>query len=234
MTTSPLIDRWLAVQARVIGAARTAGRDPASLTLVAVSKTHPLADIETLAAHGQLHFGESRLEEAAPKVAALPGVYWHMVGHIQSRKAAAVVATPFHLVQSVDSAKLAHRLARLAVEAGRVLPVLLECNVSGEASKSGFAAHDENQWQTLCADLLAVAALPGLHVRGLMTLAPVVPHPDEARPFFARLRRLQAHLHTLGLSAPELSMGMTDDFEAAIAEGATLVRVGRAIFGERI
>lgn len=233
MTNPALLDRWLAVRARIETAARAAGRDPASVTLVAVSKTRPLADIETLAGHGQQHFGESRIEEAAPKALARPDLRWHMVGHIQSRKAGAVAETPFALIQSVDSLKLAQRLARLAATAGRVLPVLLECNVSGEASKSGFAAHDETRWEAVCADLRAVAVLPGLQVRGLMTLAPIVPHPDEARPFFARLRRLQARLQAGGLSIPELSMGMTDDFEAAIAEGATLVRVGRAIFGER-
>jgi pyridoxal phosphate enzyme (YggS family) len=135
----------------------------------------------------------------------------------------------------VDSLRLAERLSRAALEAGQRQAVLLECNVSGEASKAGLAAADPARWEALVPEVEAIAALPGLRLRGLMTMAPIVPAPEEARPYFARLRALQDYLarQVPGASWAELSMGMTDDFEAAIAEGATLVRIGRAIFGER-
>jgi len=136
----------------------------------------------------------------------------------------------------VDSLKLAQRLSRQAAPAGAVVPILLECNVSGEESKEGFAAQRPDQWQALLPEVAAIAALPGLEVRGLMTMAPVVSQPDAARPFFSRLRGFRdcLRINLPQIQWHELSMGMTDDFEAAIAEGATLVRIGRAIFGERL
>jgi pyridoxal phosphate enzyme (YggS family) len=158
-----------------------------------------------------------------------------MVGHIQTRKAAEAALAGFALIHSVDSLRLAQRLSRAAQSAGRRLDVLLECNVSGEASKAGFAAVTQQHWEALLPDLAALTRLPGLQVRGLMTMAPIVAQPGEARPYFARLRALRDYL-TGALPGAEwgaLSMGMTDDFEAAILEGATLVRIGRAIFGER-
>ncbi len=218
-------------------AARRAGRDPAKITLVAVSKTHPAEVVQAAAGLGLRCFGENRIEEAAPKMAAVqaPGVSWHMIGHIQSRKANEVVGAGFALVHSVDSLALAERLSRLASGAGRVQPVLLECNVSGEASKEGFAAHEPAAWEKLLPSFEAVLRLPGVRVEGLMTMAPIGPAPEAARPFFCRLRELRDYLR---INLPqnqwrELSMGMTDDYPAAIAEGATLVRIGRAIFGER-
>jgi pyridoxal phosphate enzyme (YggS family) len=158
-----------------------------------------------------------------------------MVGHIQSRKAADAAQAGFALIHSVDSLRLAQRLSRAAQSTGRRLDVLLECNVSGEASKAGFAAVTPQHWAALLPDLEALTALPGLQVRGLMTMAPIVAQPGEARPYFARLRALRDYLtRTLpGAEWDVLSMGMTDDFEAAIQEGATLVRIGRALFGER-
>ncbi len=227
-----------AVRQRIDSAARAAGRDPAEVRLVAVTKTHPPEVVRAAVRAGLSDFGENRVEEALPKMRALgdePGGRWHMIGHIQSRKARDVAGAGFALVHSVDSLKLAERLSRLALEAGAALPALVEVNVSGEASKAGFAAHDPAGWAALLPALEALAHLPGLRVRGLMTMAPLVAQPEAARPFFARLRDLRAFLAArLGPEAwPELSMGMSDDFEAAIAEGATLVRIGRAIFGQR-
>ncbi len=226
-----------AVQARIATAARQAGRDPADVSLVAVSKTHPADLVAEASACGLALFGENRLEEALPKIQALAGtrgLQWHMLGHIQGRKAREAALAGFGLIHSVDTLRLAQRLARAADAAGQLVDVLLECNVSGEATKAGFRADDPADWEALLPELEQAAALPGLRVCGLMTMAPIVAQPAEARPYFAHLRELRDFL------APRvagdwraLSMGMTDDFEAAIVEGATLVRIGRAIFGER-
>ncbi len=226
-----------AVRERMAQAAQVSGRPASAVRLVAVSKTRPPTAIAAAIAAGQLEFGENRVEEALPKQAALAatGARWHMIGHIQSRKAREVAAADFALVHSVDTLKLAERLSRAAVEAGRRVALLLECNVSGEEAKSGFRAVAPADWEALLPELAQLLALPALEVRGLMTMAPIVPEPSAARPYFERLRRLRDRLagewpaHTWD----ELSMGMSDDFEAAIAEGATLVRVGRAIFGAR-
>jgi pyridoxal phosphate enzyme (YggS family) len=163
-----------------------------------------------------------------------PDIHWHLVGHLQSRKAREAVDL-FDVIHSVDSVKLADKLSRLCVEAGRAMPILLECNVSGEASKYGFplsTAAEREHWR---ADVEAILKLSGVRIEGLMTVAPVVADPNGARPFFCVLRRLR---DDLAARFPQtdwhhLSMGMTDDFEIAIEEGATLVRIGRAIFGER-
>ncbi len=226
-----------AVRARLAAAALAAGRLAAEVKLVAVSKTRPPEAIAAALSAGQLDFGENRIEEALPKRAALAasGARWHMIGHIQSRKAREVAAADFALVHSVDTLKLAERLSRAAVEGGRRVPVLLECNVSGEPAKSGFRAEAPANWDALRPELAQLLALPALEVRGLMTMAPIVAAPADARPYFARLRLLRDWLAAEWPAAAwaELSMGMSDDFEAAIAEGATLVRVGRAVFGER-
>jgi len=164
-------------------------------------------------------------------------VTWHMIGHIQSRKARDVVPL-FSVVHSVDSLKLADKLARLAVEKDGQLDVLLEVNVSGEASKSGLNAANWSTDTTVRAliwrEVEAIVALPGLRVRGLMTMAPIVEDMEQTRPVFAALAGLRTALvESLGVPLPDLSMGMTDDYPVAIEEGATLVRVGRAIFGQR-
>lgn len=237
MTT--LSSRYSRVLARIDDAARRAGRDPHSVQLVAVSKGRSLAEILELYDLGQRHFGENRTEEGGDKINAARQEHrtaiWHMIGHIQRRKARSVAAD-FDWVHSLDGAPLAERLGRGAVDAGRSLPALLECNVSGEASKDGLAAGrfdtDPAEWDGLCQAVEAILAVPGLQVRGLMTMAPIVPAPELARPVFRRLRELRDRLAARfpGGSWAELSMGMTDDFEVAIEEGATLVRVGRAIF----
>lgn len=159
-----------------------------------------------------------------------------MVGHIQSRKAK-FIPSLFSVVHSVDSLKLAQRLAQRAIELGMVLDILLEVNVSGEASKYGIAAYGWADNRAVRAavwdEIRAISALDGLRVRGLMTMAPIVTHMEQARPVFANLAALRAALSTEGIILPDLSMGMTDDYPIAIEEGATIIRVGRAIFGER-
>jgi pyridoxal phosphate enzyme (YggS family) len=217
------------ITARIAEAAKQSGRKPEQVRLVAVSKTHgPEAVNEALAA-GQILFGENYVQEAQDKIAAVgPGPSWHFIGHLQSNKAK-VVAELFDVVQSVDRLKLAKALDRRAGELGRKLGVLLQVNVGGEAQKSGCAPE---QAANLAQE---VAKLEHLELSGLMTMPPFFDDPQRARPLFAQLRELALRL---GRDLPEgamrhLSMGMSGDFEAAIAEGATLVRVGTAIFGQR-
>ncbi len=226
------------VKERIAAVAQRAGRDPSEILLVAVTKTQPAEVVRAAAGAGLTDFGENRIEEAAPKMAALSraDVRWHMIGHVQSRKAREVAQAGFALAHSVDSFKLAERLSRCAMDVGHVQPVLLECNVSGETAKSGFAAGASRaQWEALLPEWAKILALPGVRVLGLMTMAPIVRTSEAARPFFQRLRELRDHARARLPQGDwrELSMGMTDDFEAAIPEGATLVRLGRAIFGER-
>jgi pyridoxal phosphate enzyme (YggS family) len=224
------------VQDRIAAAAGRAGRDPAEITLVAVTKMEPPERIRAAYELGLRHFGENRIEEAREKVGDLPtDITWHMIGHIQSRKARDVVPL-FQWVHSADRLKIARRLARYAAELAEPLPILLECNISGEASKYGFEAdrwaEDEVQRRALWAAVEQIVALPHLGVQGLMTMAPIVEDAEQARPIFARLRQLRDELAAAFPQADwqHLSMGMTDDFEVAIEEGATLVRIGRAIF----
>lgn len=224
------------VRERIAAAARRGGRDAEAVRLVAVTKTHPVETVRAIRELGVVDIGENRVEEAVPKIEALAGlgVVWHMIGHVQSRKARAA-AECFDMLHSLDGLKLAQRLDGCAGERGRTLPVLLECNVSGEASKAGWSAADPARWDALRPEVEAVLACPHLQVRGLMTMAPIVYDPERTRPFFARLRRLRDYLagQFPGADWSELSMGMTDDFEVAAEEGATMVRVGRALFGER-
>ncbi len=226
------------VRETIAAACARAGRDPASVTLIAVSKTHPVDMVLAAAAAGVQHFGENRVEEAESKIPQVnAAATWHMIGHIQSRKAKDVPPL-FNVVHSVDRFKLAEKLARAVVERGGRLDVLIEVNISGEESKGGLPAFG---WQTDPAvraavwdEIRQISALPGLQVRGLMTMAPIVPTMAAARPVFVGLRELRDHLSvSLGVSLPDLSMGMTDDYPVAVEEGATMVRIGRAIFGER-
>ena len=221
MTVTTVAERLALIRERVARAAERAGRSPAEVTIVAVSKSFPAQVIEEAAAAGITHIGENRVQEAAAKVSSLRHlpVTWHMIGHLQSNKAKTALEL-FDIIQTVDSLRLAEALSR---RAERAIPVLLEVNVAGEASKFGLSPQEVLQTAE------AVARLPHLDMRGLMTMAPLVSDPEEVRPVFRELRRLR---DALGLA--ELSMGMTDDFEVAIEEGATLVRIGRAIFGERL
>ncbi|HSN77599.1 MAG TPA: YggS family pyridoxal phosphate-dependent enzyme [Anaerolineae bacterium] len=228
------------VRQRMAAAARRVGRSPDEVVLLAVSKTHPAALIEQALAAGQRAFGENLVEEAwakfgdpgsplagPPDAAARPRL--HLIGPIQSRKAALAVACRPALIHAVDRLKIAARLDRFAREAGLALDVLLEVNVAGEASKFGFTPDAVRR------DTETILALPNLRVRGLMTIPPYEPDPEAARPHFAALRRLQGELAQRYPQADwrHLSMGMSHDFEAAIEEGATIVRVGTAIFGTR-
>ncbi len=222
------------VQQRIADAALRAGRNPNEITLVAVSKTFPADAV--LAAHelGVRHFGENRVEEAAEKIPAVntlgQSITWHLIGHLQSRKVRDA-ARLFDFVQSVDRVALAQRLNTYAAALGKVMPILIEVNIAGEATKSGFAPTREIIFPAI-RDLLT---LPHLDLQGLMTVAPIVPRADDARPYFRALRELRDELRVQfpNRAWQHLSMGMTDDFEAAIAEGATIVRIGRAIFGTR-
>ncbi len=237
------------VRRRIAEAAERVGRDPAEITLVAVTKLRPVEAIERAYELGVRHFGENRVHEAKEKIPAIQrwleerqlppsSLTWHMVGHLQSRKARDA-AHLFDIVHSVDTLKLARRLDRFSREQGKVMPILLEVNISGEESKFGFRLErweeDEGQREAFFAVVKEILALPNLRVCGLMTMAPIVPDPEEARPVFRRLRLLR---DALAERFPEadwrhLSMGMTDDFEVAVEEGATMVRIGRAIFGPR-
>jgi PLP dependent protein len=230
---SALKDRIESVRHRIEAAALRTGRDPTEIALVAVSKTRPPEAIVD-ACHAGLHlFGENRVEEAAPKAEAVARLLspetaptWHMVGHVQSRKAIDVLPWAA-MVHSVDGVRLAERLSRFSVEARSELAILLEVNVSGEASKYGIAPRD------LASVIEVILPLPGVRLEGLMTMAPMTADPESVRPVFAGLRALKDELGRRfpGLSWRHLSMGMSDDFEVAIEEGATLVRIGRAIFG---
>ena len=246
------------VRARVTAACLRARRDPSEVALVAVSKTFSAGTVLEAYRLGLRDFGENRVEEAEGKITHIkhlhlqqapvqvqvsqisnlqpptPDIHWHLVGHLQSRKAREAVDL-FDVIHSVDSVKLADKLSRLCREAGRVMPILLECNVSGEASKYGFPLSTATEREHWRADVEAILRLSEVRIEGLMTVAPVVADPNGARPFFCTLRQLR---DDLAARYPQtdwrhLSMGMTDDFEIAIEEGATLVRIGRAIFGER-
>lgn len=224
------------VRARIAGAALRVGRDLSEVTLVAVTKSQLPAAIRAAYELGLCHFAENRVEEIEGKARELPAdITWHMIGHIQGRKARRVIVS-FQVVHSVDSVELAVRLDRFCSNRPERLPILLECNVSGEASKYGFPAdrwaQDATSRQALFGFIGQILALSHLQVEGLMTVAPIVSHAEETRPIFTSLRRLREVLRE---EFPQcgwahLSMGMTDDFEVAVEEGATLVRIGRAIF----
>jgi len=244
-TSLSIAERWHRVQERIARAAHRAGRDPAAITVVAVTKTVPPERILEAFACGLRIFGENRVEEAEEKIPCVQaqlgdpaGIQWHLVGHLQRRKARRALAL-FELIHSVDSIPLAEKLSRLATEMGRPARILLECNVSGEATKYGFPVdrweEDAAQRDAFFEAVARLLELPGLQVLGLMTVAPMAPDPEAVRPVFRRLRRLRDALAERFPQAPwaHLSMGMTDDFEVAIEEGATMVRLGRALFGER-
>jgi pyridoxal phosphate enzyme (YggS family) len=218
-----------AVLSRIDAAARRVGRDPAGVRLVAVTKTVSPERIRAAVAAGLTTLGENRVQEALDKRALVPGARWHLIGPLQSNKVRRALET-FDVIESVDSLDLARRLARVGGEArpGRDTPILLQVNVDADPAKAGFGTADLER------DLPAIVALPGLRVDGLMTIGRQVGEAESARPTFAALRILAARLRVaIPALGPELSMGMTDDFEVAVEEGATMVRVGRAIFGAR-
>jgi len=216
------------VRDRIAAACARSHRDPGSVRLVAVSKTVPIAVVREAMASGQTLFGENRVQEALAKIAeAGPGTSWHLVGHLQKNKAKQA-AGAFELIHGIDDRELACELNRRAQARATTQPVLVQANLAGEETKGG--ASEEG----LMPLLAAVAGLPHLDLRGLMIIPPPTDDPERARPWFRRLRELRDRAASrFARPLPELSMGMTDDFEVAIEEGATLVRVGRAIFGER-
>jgi hypothetical protein len=226
--TGEVAARLGAVRARVAAAEAAAGRPAGSVRLVAVSKRHPPEAVRAAYAAGQRDFGENYVQELLAKreaLAGLPGLRWHLIGNLQSNKAK-LVAGRVELVHTVDDPHLARELGRRAAAAAARQPVLVQVNVAGEAQKHGCAPGE------LAAVLAAVEAEPGLWLRGLMVIPPLDEAPDRARPAFAGLRALR-DVHGGPARLPELSMGMSHDLEAAVAEGATVVRVGTAIFGER-
>jgi PLP dependent protein len=230
MTGSTIAERWQTVRARVDRACEAAGRDPAEVTIIAVSKTHPPAAVREVVAAGATDVGENYAQELAAKRAACSGVgvRWHFIGRLQRNKVK-LVAGQVALVHAVDSAELAAELGKRAATAGvAVQPVLLAINAAGEATKGGITA------DTAESVARAIVAVPGIRLDGLMTMPPPADDPEASRPFFEALRALRDRLaDTLGLPLPVLSMGMSDDFEVAIECGASHVRIGTAIFGPR-
>ncbi len=222
-------DRASAVLERIARAAARSGRSPDAVRLVAVSKTQPVARIAEAYEAGLRVFGENYVQEAEEKVRAFPHAEWHFIGKLQGNKVKKAVSL-FDWIQTVDSPRLLAEISRRCAEAGKTLPVLIEVNLGGEESKAGLAPEE------LPSLLAAAAELPGIRVRGLMAIPPVSDDPEESRPRFAALRELLERHTTLagsGEKMTELSMGMSNDFEAAIEEGATMVRVGTAVFGSR-
>lgn len=217
-----------AILQRLNAACDRAGRDPSSVQLMAVSKGHPPEAITAVAETGIRLFGESKVQEAKVKIPQCPGnLHWQMIGHLQSNKAKDAVHL-FELIQSVDSLSLAKELNKRAEHMAKTLPILLEVNVAGESSKFGYGP------EYVLAELDELNALNRLELHGLMTIAPWSQDVERVRPFFRKLRELKERCEEkLGAPLPVLSMGMSGDFEVAIEEGSTLVRVGTAIFGER-
>lgn len=230
------VERYNAIKKRVEEACRRAGRDPREVTVVAVSKTKPDWMVEELAAAGVLDFGENKPQELKRKhdeILPDAGLRWHMIGNIQTNKVKMFVGRAC-LIHSVPDLHIAQAVSAEAVKRDVTAPVLIEVNIADEATKHGLAAQD---LAAALGELVReAAALPGLEIRGLMAIAPPVDDPEENRPYFRRLRELRDALRAEtipGAPMTELSMGMTGDFEVAVEEGATFVRVGTAIFGER-
>jgi pyridoxal phosphate enzyme (YggS family) len=216
------------VRERIAAACARAGREPGAVALLAATKGVPPELVSAAADLGQVLFGENRVQEAKVKISACPSrLRWHMIGHLQSNKCRDAVAL-FEMVQSVDSLGLAQELDKWAEKQGKTLPVLLEVNIAGEGTKFGYRP------ETLLAQLPALNALRRLELHGLMAVPPWTPEPEKARPLFRQLRALKGRCEeVLGAPLPQLSMGMSHDFEVAIEEGATLVRLGTVLFGPR-
>jgi pyridoxal phosphate enzyme (YggS family) len=229
-----VLENIAAIHERIAAAARRAGRRPEEIALMAVSKTHPAERIREAYAAGLRLFGENRVQEFASKAAALAdlaGADWHMIGHLQSNKAGKA-AELFAAVDSVDSVKLAEKLDAAARSMGKRMAVLIEINVGGEAAKTGVAP-DSRELEEL---LLAAPRFEQLEFCGLMAVPPFTDDPEDARPYFRKVRELRdaiAARKLLAVRTDVLSMGMSHDFEVAITEGSTCIRVGTAIFGER-
>ena len=216
------------IRQRIKAACDRSDREPNSLTLLAVTKTQLPETVSAAADLGLLIFGENKVQEAKAKIPLCPGkLRWHFIGHLQSNKCRDAVPL-FSMIQSVDSLALAQEINKRADEAAKTMPVLLEVNLAGEASKFGY------QSKALLAELNLINALPRIEIHGLMTVPPWSPDAENSRPYFRRLRELKEECEqVLGAPLPHLSMGMSGDFEVAIEEGATMVRIGTALFGPR-
>lgn len=218
------------VEANIEKACQKAGRNPSEVTLIAVSKTKPVSDIEEAIQCGMTHFGENKVQELLHKIEVIPDdVNWHLIGHLQTNKVKYVV-TQGILIHSVDSIKLAAEIQKEAAKKGTVCDILLEVNVANEASKYGFAYEDVMD----AVDIISTYS--NIRIQGLMTIAPFVENPEENRIFFAKLHKLSLDIDSRNIdnvSMNVLSMGMTNDYMVAIEEGATMVRVGTGIFGAR-
>jgi len=223
-----IAENFARVRAQIAEAAARCGRRAEEVTLIAVSKTHGPEEVREAVAAGQVLFGENRVQEARAKAPLLPGaLQWHLIGHLQSNKVRQALGL-FERIQSIDTVEMARDVNRVAGELGLFPKVFLEVNVAGERSKFGF------QPEALRARMEELLALDRVTVDGLMTIPPYASEPEDARVYFAALRELRDRLSTeFGVALPELSMGMSGDFAAAIEEGATFVRVGTALFGER-
>ena len=237
IVSEQITENYESVLGQITEAARRGGRSGQDVRLVVVTKGHRAEEIQAVIAAGARMLGENYIEDAIPKIEQLKssaGIEWHMIGHIQSRKAR-LVCKHFDYVHSLDSAKLADRLNRFASELNMTLPVLLECNVSGEDTKYGFPVWRESDLQQFFGVVSEIVSLDHLSVHGLMTMAPFFDDPEKARPYFRRLNNLQNELVGQFPKTDwcELSMGMSADFQIAIEEGATLVRIGTAILGPR-
>jgi len=216
------------IQQQIRAACGRAGRDPSTVTLLAVTKSQPPEVVQAAAALGLALLGENKVQEAKAKIPLCPDrLHWHFIGHLQTNKCRDAVEL-FEMIQSVDSLHLAQEISKRAEQESKTMPVLLEVNVAGESTKFGY------QPEKLLAELKAINDLPRIEIHGLMTMAPWTPEAEKVRPVFRRLRELKEQCErVLGAPLPHLSMGMTSDFEVAIEEGATLVRIGTALFGPR-
>jgi pyridoxal phosphate enzyme (YggS family) len=228
-------ENYKRVVERINQAANTARRDPGDIRVVVVTKTHPFEMIRCVVEAGAIDIGENYVEEAIPKIESLgKGLNWHMIGHVQSRKAESVCKY-FQYVHSVDSVKLADRLSRFSQLLGKSMPIYLEFNVSGESTKFGWHIETRNDLEKLLPDIQKIASLPGIILMGLMTVPPYSDNPEDSRIYYQRLCEFQeyirSNLRLTGFS--ELSMGMSSDFEIAIQEGSTCLRIGQAILGPR-
>jgi PLP dependent protein len=217
-----------AIRQRIEAACERAGRDPAGVRLVAVTKGQPPEAVRTAVEAGQMVFGENRVQEAKAKISQCPGsARWHMIGHLQSNKVRDAIAL-FEMIESIDSLALAAEVNKWADKSAKTMRVLLEVNVAGESSKFGYNP------DRLLEEFLEINSLPKIEIHGLMTVAPWAQEPEKVRPVFRRLRELKAKCEEkLGAPLPQLSMGMSGDFEVAVEEGATIARIGTALFGPR-
>lgn len=223
-----LAENLVQIEQRIQEACARSGRTRDSVMLLAVSKTHPPETIHEATNLGLTFFAENKIQEAKAKIPSCPGkARWHFIGHLQSNKCRDAVEL-FEMIQGVDSLAIAQEINKRAEQAAKTMPVLLEINVAGEGSKFGY------QPEKMLADLKAINALPRLEIHGLMAIPPFTPVPEKARPYFQKLHELKQQAEAvLGAPLPHLSMGMSGDFEVAIEEGATIVRIGTALFGER-